>query len=71
MSELAERYKTCDRCVHDGDGADIRGSTCYLCKRNPDDHRSVEYSLCPDCNWGGKSKNWISLSLLKKCVNFP
>lgn len=39
MSELAERYKTCGRCVHDGDGADIRGSTCYLCKRNPDDHR--------------------------------
>lgn len=39
MSDLPERYKTCGRCIHDGDNPDIVGSTCYLCKRNPDDHR--------------------------------
>lgn len=39
MSDLPERYKTCGRCIHDGDSPDIVGSTCYLCKRNPDDHR--------------------------------
>lgn len=38
--EIAERYKTCGRCVHDGEGdQNISGSTCYLCKRNPEDHR--------------------------------
>lgn len=41
MSDLEERYKTCGRCVHDGEGnPNISGSTCYLCKRNPEgDHR--------------------------------
>lgn len=40
MSELAECYKTCGRCVHRYKGdQNISGSTCYLCKRNPDDHR--------------------------------
>ena len=34
-----ENHKTCDGCVHDGDGLDISGSTCYLCMRNPVDHR--------------------------------
>lgn len=38
-SELDERYKTCGRCVYDGDSPNISGSTCYMCKRNPDDHR--------------------------------
>lgn len=38
MSDLPERYKTCGRCIHDEDG-DIVGSACYLCKRNPSDHR--------------------------------
>lgn len=36
---IPERYKTCGRCVHDGDSPDIVESTCYMCKRNPDDHR--------------------------------
>ena len=34
-----EENKTCDGCVHVGEGLDISGSTCYLCKRNPVDHR--------------------------------
>ena len=34
-----ERRKTCGKCVCDGEGFDISGSTCYLCKRNPVDHR--------------------------------
>ena len=38
MSDLSEKYKTCGRCIHDEEG-DIVGSSCYLCKRNPDDHR--------------------------------
>lgn len=39
MSDLKEQYKTCGRCIHDGDSPDIRGSFCYLYCRNPDDHR--------------------------------
>lgn len=39
MSELAEAYKTCGRCIHQYDDPDIAGSTCYLCKRNPTDNR--------------------------------
>lgn len=40
MSNLEERYKTCGRCIHDGESnPNIVGSTCYLCKRNLDDHR--------------------------------
>ena len=31
--------KTCGRCVHDGESGDIAGSTCYMCARNPEDHR--------------------------------
>lgn len=43
MNDLPERYKTCGRCIHDGeDDPDIIGTTCYLCKRNPDDHR-IDY----------------------------
>lgn len=38
MSDLPKSHKTCGRCVH-CENADIVGSTCYLCKRNPDDHR--------------------------------
>lgn len=34
-----EELKTCGRCIHDGESGDIIGSTCHLCKRNPDDHR--------------------------------
>lgn len=37
--DLPERYKTCGRCIHDGDCPDIVGSYCYNCKRNPNDHR--------------------------------
>lgn len=37
--DLSERYKTCGRCIHDGDCPDIAGSYCYNCKRNPNDHR--------------------------------
>ena len=33
------RYKTCGRCIHDGDCPDIVESYCYNCKRNPNDHR--------------------------------
>lgn len=36
---IREELKTCGRCVHDGESADIVGSSCYLCKRNPEDHR--------------------------------
>lgn len=40
MSELPEQYKTCGRCVHDGEGdPNIPESVCYMCKRNYDDHR--------------------------------
>ena len=38
-NDLPERYKTCGRCIHDGDCPDIVGSYCYNCKRNPNDHR--------------------------------
>ena len=38
MSDLSEKYKTCGRCIHDEE-VDIVGSACYLCKRNPSDHR--------------------------------
>ena len=39
MNSLSENYKTCDRCIRIEDNPDIVGSTCYLCKRNPYDHR--------------------------------
>lgn len=39
LDDLPERYKTCGRCIHDGDCPDIVGSYCYNCKRNPNDHR--------------------------------
>lgn len=42
MSDLAERYKICGRCIHDEESADTAGSTCYLCRRNPTDHR-IDY----------------------------
>lgn len=38
-SNISEQYKTCGRCIRDGESSDIVGSTCYMCKRNPDDHR--------------------------------
>ena len=31
MNKLAERYKTCGRCIHE--------SYCHLCLRNPTDNR--------------------------------
>lgn len=37
--DLPERYKTCGRCIHDGDCPDVVGSYCYMCKRNPNDRR--------------------------------
>ena len=36
---MKEDIKTCNGCVRVGEGLDISGSTCYLCKRNPVDHR--------------------------------
>ena len=38
-NDIPEQYKTCGRCIHDNESSDIVGSTCYMCKRNPDDHR--------------------------------
>lgn len=38
MSDLEEKYKTCERCTHKND-LDITGSFCYLCKRNTTDNR--------------------------------
>ena len=38
-NDISEQYKTCGRCIHDSESSDIVGSTCYMCKRNPDDHR--------------------------------
>lgn len=37
--EKEEKLKTCGRCKHDGESGDIVGSTCYMCARNPEDHR--------------------------------
>ena len=55
MSDLEERYKTCGKCVHDGDGdPNINGSTCYLCRRNPTDHRI-------DCFEAKKEKETLRL----------
>lgn len=40
MNDLVERYKTCGRCIHDGEGdPDDSSSTCYLCRRNLTDNR--------------------------------
>ena len=36
---MDERYKTCGKCIHDGDSPDVKGSPCYLCRRNPTDNR--------------------------------
>lgn len=36
---IEEEIKTCGRCIHDEESADIVGSSCYLCKRNPTDNR--------------------------------
>lgn len=36
---LAELYKTCGRCIHEDESAEIIGSACYLCSRNPVDNR--------------------------------
>ena len=41
-NDISERYKTCGRCIYDGESSDIVGCTCYICKRNPDDHR-IDY----------------------------
>ena len=40
MSDLLEKYKTCGRLIYTEDSSDIVGSSGYLWKRNPDDHRS-------------------------------
>lgn len=61
MSDLAERYNTCGRCVHGGesDDADISKSVCYLCRRNPEDHRidrfeeNKEITTCEHCKGTG------------------
>ena len=46
MRNIDERYKTCGRCVHDGkDDPDQPYSTCYLCKRNINDHRIDWFEL--------------------------
>lgn len=43
-SQLQERYKTCGRCVHDGeDDPKIAGSYCYSCKRNPIDDNRIDF----------------------------
>lgn len=34
-----ENNKRCGNCKHDAESGDISGTTCYLCKRNPTDHR--------------------------------
>ena len=36
---LSEKYKTCGRCVHDGDNPDNTQSYCYMCRRNFNDNR--------------------------------
>lgn len=38
-SILPEQLKTCGRFIHEGESGDISGSSCYLCSRNPVDHR--------------------------------
>lgn len=43
-----EENKTCDGCVRVREGLDISGSTCYLCKRNPVDHRIDWFEECSD-----------------------
>ena len=54
MSDLEERYKTCGRCIHDGESnLNIVGSTCYLCKRNLDDHRIDWFEEKKKENWHG------------------
>ena len=45
-----EENKTCDGCVRVGEGSDISGSTCYLCQRNPVDHRIDWFEECSDIN---------------------
>ena len=52
-----KRRKTCGKCIHDGDGADIAGSTCYLCKRNPVDNRIDWFEEEPLCRSERKRRN--------------
>lgn len=37
--EQEEKFKTCGRCKYEEESGDIVGSTCYMCARNPEDHR--------------------------------
>jgi len=37
--EIMEEGASCSRCIHKEKSTEIVGSTCYLCKRNPKDHR--------------------------------
>jgi hypothetical protein len=37
---MREMNKTCDVCIHAEDRKDNSASICYLCKRNPVDHRT-------------------------------
>lgn len=45
-----ERRKTCGKCVNDGVYANIVGSVCYLCKRNPVDNRTDRFEEKKDEN---------------------
>ena len=49
-NDISEQYKTCGRCIHDGESSDIVGCTCYMCKRNPDDHRIDWFEKREDTN---------------------
>ena len=42
---LSEKYKTCGRCVHDGDDPDNTQSYCYMCRRNFNDNRIDNFEL--------------------------
>lgn len=58
-NDLDERYKTCGRCVHDGEGdPKINGSYCYLCKRNPiEDNRIDFFEELKEDTDGGKENS--------------
>lgn len=45
VSNMDEQFETCSNCIHEGESGDIVGSSCYLCKRNPEDHRIDWFEL--------------------------
>lgn len=74
--QLKEQLKTCGRCIHDGESGNIVGSTCYMCKRNPEDHRidwfeekkkdiSTNFILCPSC---GRKIEYIDQRMITKLL---